>query len=281
MNDRGAAVINVFEFPVRCRRGESRARQRVCAVQEDAGAVPDWSIFAPCGALHLVSALGCAALITIVVRAGRSAGSKDAERAVRRSIALFGLAEWFVDNIAWNWHGIDVSEGLPLQLCDVAGVVAPLALLTLDRRLRAAVYFWGLTLTTQAFIQPTLTQGPANLLFWCFWISHTVILGCAVYDLVVLGFRPGWADLGRALAVSAAYLAVVVPVNLLLASDYGYIGNPPPGRLIPPFVALLGPWPQRAFVVVALAAMAFLLALAPWVVRPRAPRGTPSSAGAS
>jgi len=243
--------------------------------------VRDWSVFAPYGALHLASVIGCLGLIAAVVRIGRSAGGKNAERLVRRSIAVFGLAEWAIYNVVWNWRGIDVHEGLPLQLCDVAGLVAPLALLTLDRRLRAAVYFWGLTLTTQAFIQPTLTRGPADLLFWCFWIAHTVILGCAVYDLVVLGFRPGWPDLGRALAVSAAYLAVVVPVNLLLSSNYGYIGNPPPGRAIPPFVALLGPWPQRAFVVVALAVLAFLLALAPWVVRLRAPSVTPASPGAT
>ncbi len=241
----------------------------------------DWSGFAPYGGLHLASVLVCFGLIAVVIRAGRSADSKATEPLLRRSIAFFALGEWLIYNLAWNWRGIDVYEGLPLQLCDVAGIVAPVALLTLDRRLRAALYFWGVTLTTQAFIQPTLTQGPDNLLFWCFWIAHTLVLGCAIYDLVVLGFRPGWPDLRRALAVSAAYLAVVIPVNLALGSNYGYIGNPPLGRPVPPFVAMLGPWPQRAVLVVGLGVLGFLLALAPWIIRPCAPRAPASSPGHS
>lgn len=240
-----------------------------------------WSVFTPYSGLHVASVFVCFALIVVVIRAGRSAGSKTAELRLRRSIAFFGLGEWLIYNAGWNWHGIDIYEGLPLQLCDVAGLVAPLALLTLDRRLRAALYFWAVTLTTQAFIQPTLSQGPDNLLFWCLWIAHTVILGCAIYDLVVLGFRPGWPDRGRALAISAAYLAVVIPVNLALGSNYGYFGNPPPGRSIPPFVAMLGPWAQRAVLEVGLAVLGSLLALAPWIIRLRARHGSASSLGHS
>ncbi len=126
---------------------------------------------------------------------------------------------------------------------------------------------------------PALTAGPASLVFWAFWTAHTIIAACAVYDLAVLGFRPGRSDLGRALAVSAFYVALVAPLNLWLGSDYGFIGNPPADVAIPPFVKALGPWPQRAIILVALAAFGLLVVLMPWLgVAPRsyasAARGT-------
>ncbi len=64
--------------------------------------------------------------------------------------------------------------------------------------------------------------------------------------------------------MSALYVAAIVPVNLLLGANYGFIGNPPPGVRIPPFVDALGPWPLRAVIVVALGAVGFALLALPW-----------------
>jgi hypothetical protein len=69
-----------------------------------------------------------------------------------------------------------------------------------------------------------------------------------------------------ALIVSAAYVALVVPINLWLGSDYGYLGNPAAVSEIPPFVYALGPWPQRAFILVALAPPGFIAVLLPWLI---------------
>lgn len=230
----------------------------------------DWSVFVPYTGLHLTTVIVCFSLIALAIYAGRQAPTAAAERQLRHAIAWFGLIVWVAYNTAWNWNGIDLHEGLPLQLCDVGGIVAPLALLTLHPWLRAALYFWTFTLTIQAFIQPTVTQGPASPLFWGFWAAHTIIVGCAVYDLIVLRFRPQWADLKRAYAVSGAYVAAVLPVNLMIGANYGFVGNPPDDRPIPPFVAMLGPWPGRAVILVGLAGLAFLLVLLPWLGRPQA-----------
>ncbi len=55
-------------------------------------------------------------------------------------------------------------------------------------------------------------------------------------------------------------------MNLWLGSNYGYIGNPAPDVEIPPFVAALGPWPQRAVILVILAALGFVVVLLPWLI---------------
>ena len=220
-------------------------------------------VFVPYSAQHALAVAVCAVLIAAPCLLGRTLRA-DHETALRRLLAALALCYWLAYNTWWNWNGLDWRTGLPLQLCDINGLMAPLALITGWRWARATLYFWTAALTLQAFLQPALTHGPASLVFWAFWAAHTIIAACAVYDIVVRGFRPNWNDLGRALLVSAAYVALVVPVNHWLGSDYGFIGNPPPDIAVPPFVLMLGPWPQRAIILVVLAALGFVVVLLPW-----------------
>ena len=229
---------------------------------------PGWQVlvpefFAPFGILHALTVAICALLIAAPSLAGRALGS-DGERALRGVLCATAIGYWLAYNIWWTWRGFDVRTGLPLHICDVNGLIAPLALLTGWRFARATLYFWTAALTVQAFIQPALLAGPASPVFWAFWVAHTLIVACALYDIVVLGFRPTWPDLGYALAVSAAYLALVVPLNFKLGADYGYVGNPAEDVVVPPFVLMLGPWPQRAIILSALSAIGFVLVLLPW-----------------
>jgi len=225
-------------------------------------------VFVPYGWLHALALFVCAVLIAAPSLLGRALakdGKTNGETILRRALAVLAVAYWLAYNIWWNWNGLDPRTGLPLQVCDFNGLVAPLALATGWRWARATLYFWTAALTLQAFLQPALTAGPGSLVFWAFWAAHTTIAACAVYDVAVLGFRPGWSDLGRTLAVSAGYIALVVPVNAWLGSNYGYIGNPADIKEIPPFVYALGPWPLRAIILVALAPLGFVVVLLPWV----------------
>jgi len=226
--------------------------------------VSTWEVFVPFSTSHLLTVAICALLIALFAIAGRALRAGAAEAKLRKLWAVFALVYWFVYTIWWNWNGLDLYGGLPLHLCDFNGLVAPLALLTLNRWARAILYFWTFTLTLQAFIQPVLAVGPAHLPFWAFWTGHTIIMASAVYDVAVMGFRPDWRDVGRVIVVSLAYVALVTPVNLALGTNYGFIGNPPPGKNIPPFIDAMGPWPRRALIVMGLAVIGFVLALLPW-----------------
>ena len=235
-------------------------------------------VFVPFSPLHALAVAVCTLLIAAPAVLGRRL-PQQREAALRHALAALAVCYWLAYNIWWNWHGLDPRTGLPLHICDINGLMAPLALLTGWRWARATLYFWTAALTLQAFIQPALSAGPALLVFWAFWTAHTIIAACAVYDIVVLGFRPNWNDLGRALVVSAAYVALVAPVNHWLGSDYGFIGNPAPDLSVPPFVLMLGPWPQRAVILVVLAALGFAVVLLPWrLIAPR--RATSAQPGA-
>jgi hypothetical integral membrane protein (TIGR02206 family) len=221
--------------------------------------------FVPYGGLHAAALVICAAAIATPAGIGRVLDPKR-EPILRNGLATLAVLYWFAYNIWWNWHGLDPRTGLPLQLCDVNGLLAPLALVSGWRVARATLYFWTAALTVQAFIQPSLTAGPALPVFWAFWIAHSLIVACAIYDLVVLRYRPSWSDLGRALVLSAAYIAVVVPVNYWFGANYGFIGNPAALADVPPFVRALGPWPQRAIVLTALVPVGFVIVLLPWLL---------------
>jgi hypothetical integral membrane protein (TIGR02206 family) len=221
--------------------------------------------FNPYGALHAVALIVCAVAIAAPAVAGRMLDRK-AEMILRGGLAALAVIYWLAYTTWWNWHGLEPRTGLPLQLCDVNGLLAPLALLSGWRAARATQYFWTAALTVQAFIQPALTAGPTSPVFWAFWTAHSLIAACAVYDIVVLRYRPCWSDLGRALLVSAAYVAVVVPVNDWLGSNYGFLGNPAAAAEIPPFVQALGPWPQRAIILIALVPLGFVVVLLPWLI---------------
>ena len=235
--------------------------------------------FVPYGGLHALALVICA--VAIAAPAGvASLLDRKPEKVLRGGLAALAVAYWLAYNVWWNWHGLDLRTGLPLQLCDVNGLLAPLALLTGWRAARAALYFWTAALTVQAFIQPSLTAGPASPVFWAFWTAHSLIAACAVYDIVVLGYRPSWSDLGRALLVSAAYVALVVPINAWLGSNYGFLGNPAAAGEIPPFIHALGPWPQRAIILAALVPVGFVIVLLPWrILGLRRNRDQPGIAG--
>ena len=138
----------------------------------------------------------------------------------------------------WN-----IRESLPIQLCDVACLMAPVALITRQRFARSILFYWGIGLSSQAFITPTLRHGIETERFWIFWLVHLAIVGTAIYDLVVRGYRPTWADFRRMLPIGAGYLAVVLFLNWRLGSNYGYLGETLPENTT--IIDALGPWPWR------------------------------------
>jgi hypothetical integral membrane protein (TIGR02206 family) len=222
---------------------------------------------------HVIAVAICGTMIALPIMLGCAWRTTHPRRelALRRTIASGGIVFWIAYNLWWNWNTVDIERGLPLQLCDVAGLIAPLAPLTANRWFRATLYFWGLTLSLQGFVQPVLRVGPDNIEYWGFWTAHAVIVGSALYDLIVLRFRPALADYGRAAITSLAYVAVIFPTNIVLAhvfklpnTNYGYVANTTPEN--PTIIDSLGPWPWRVLLMIVLGLLGFGLIWLPWAI---------------
>lgn len=218
---------------------------------------------------HLASlcTLGVIAAVLAIGIGLRRRGIDD--RPLRLSAIALAIPAWLFMQLWYAWYAWDPVDAGPLHICDLGGVVAMFALASRGcghlRWYRAVLFFWAIGLTTQAFITPVLTeeQGPDTMKFWLFWFSHGGVVGAALYDLIVRGYRPTLRDLGRGIVVTAAWLAVVFLINVLPEGgyNYGYVGpvNDQPG-----IVALLGPWPRRVLwmALIVLAAFTAIWALA-------------------
>lgn len=194
-------------------------------------------------------------------------------RSLRRAEQIAGivmLALW----VAWQAFGwlpanYEIEEALPLHICDITSLAAPLVLLTRVRLLRTVLYFWGLGLSIQALITPIIEEGPLYVAFWLFWLTHGAIIGTAVYDIVAWRYRPTFRDAAIAIAAVTVWLGVVLAVDLTLPANYGYVGNTTPDR--PTVIDQLGPWPLRVFKMYAAVLLLFLAMWFPWsLVRGRA-----------
>ena len=71
----------------------------------------------------------------------------------------------------------DAQGSLPLQVCDFAWIVVAWALLTRHRFALALTYYWGLTLSLQAMVQPTLDDAFPDPNFFAFWGKHVLLVG--------------------------------------------------------------------------------------------------------
>jgi hypothetical integral membrane protein (TIGR02206 family) len=161
----------------------------------------------------------------------------------------------------------DKMESWPLHICDLAVWIAPAALLTQKRWLRTLLYFFGIGLSTQAFLTPVVQGGVGGIRFWLFWIGHTQIVGSAIYDVAALGYRPRWRDVVLAFGALVAYAIAITPLNLAFGVNYGYIGDSRPLR--PTVIDRLGPWPWRLIPMMGMAIAVFVLAWAVWAIPAR------------
>ncbi len=152
---------------------------------------------------------------------------------------------------------LDPSSSLPLHICDIVGLITIISLATEARWARVLVLYWGIGLSSQAFITPVITDGPDTMRFHMFFLSHFTIVATGLYDLLVRRFRPTWFDCAMAVVYTVLYGGVVLPIDLLAHWNYGYIGNITPTN--PTLIDRLGEWPIRLVWMFVIVVSGFLL----------------------
>jgi hypothetical integral membrane protein (TIGR02206 family) len=209
-----------------------------------------------------VLALFAAGTITLLAAGPRQRGTPD-ER--RTAVALawgnlaFGVASMITALVPFS-----ARHSLPLQICDLAWVFVAWALLTRAPLPLALTYYWGLTLSVQALVQPTLTEGFPNPAFFVFWGKHVLIVWGAVYLCLALRLGPDWAAYRRAVRWTSVWLVVVLCLNPLLGANYGYVSAKPSEATV---LDLLGPWPVYLVAEIAIVLAGWALITVPWTGR--------------
>lgn len=221
--------------------------------------------FEPYGATHLVMIAVCLAGVVPVVALGRR--HRDDPVRVSRwfAVALVGCTVplQVIDHLPGNF---DLQTSLPIQLCDIASVAAAIALWTHRPTAVALTYYWGLLLTPQALITPALVSDFPDPKFLAFWAMHILVIWAAVFLTFGLGLRPTWSGMARTAAVTAAWMALMYPLNLALGTNYGFVNAKPSTGS---FLDLLGPWPLYLVFEALIVAVVWALMTWPWTRRHR------------
>ena len=104
----------------------------------------------------------------------------------------------------------------------------------------ALVYFWGLTLTVQGILTPSLSELFPDPRYFMFWGMHFFTVWAAVYLTFGLGVRPSWRSYRFTVAVTAVWAVMVMVFNALAGTNYGYLNRKP---AVGTLLDLFGPWP--------------------------------------
>ncbi len=160
----------------------------------------------------------------------------------------------------------DLDTSLPLQYCDITWMVAVVALWTRVGWAVALTFFWGLTLTIQGVLSPSLGQEAPDPRYFMYWGMHFLSIWAAGW-LVGSGSRPGWRDYRLAVVVTAVWAVTVMVFNELTGTNYGYLNRKPAGTSIRD---LLPGWP--VYVVIEVVLVLTVWTLITWAFNRRGSR---------
>ena len=203
----------------------------------------------------------------LLVRVGRGQTEQQARRLGRILGAVTALIYAAILIYIVTPPSIDYS--VPLQLTDLATVVAAYALWSQKQWAYALTYYWGLVLSTQALISPAL-QGPdfPHYQFLAFWAIHLLVVWAAIYLTWGRGMRPDWRDFRFAVLVTLVWATVTFTFNTIAGTNYGFLNRKPS---TPSLLDVMGPCPWYVVTAATLVFIVWTLMTWPWI-RMRRPR---------
>jgi len=224
------------------------------------------SEFVPFGASHGVVVAVLVAVAVALVGLGRAQRGTPAQYRTSRVFAVvFGV---FLLPLQLFWmlpSQWGIGHSLPLQLCDLAAFAAVWALWSHSQTAFALTYFWGLTLTAQAFVTPEL-NGPdfPALEFIMFFGLHCLVVWAGIYLTWGVGLRPDWRSYRIAVFATLGWGVVMFVFNRAMETNYGFLNAKP---LAGSLLDVLGPWPWYLLSELIVGAAVWALITWPWVRR--------------
>ena len=221
--------------------------------------------FEPYGTSHLVVLAVIVGGVVPVALLGRRVAGAAGELWLCRGFALaipaVTIPLQVVDFLPGNFG---LHSTLPLHLCDLAWVAAAWALWTRHPAAVALTYYWGLLLTPQAILTPTLDHDFPDPKFLAYWGMHLLIVYAAVFLTWGLRIRPSWRGYRVTVAVTAAWAVAVYAFNVVVGTNYGYLNHKPGTATL---LDVLGPWPWYVVAEICLIAAAWAAMTWPWTRR--------------
>ncbi len=137
-----------------------------------------------------------------------------------------------------NWS---VEYNLPLQLCGMSGLILiALPFLKNKQKLFQFVYYTGIIGGIMAILTPQMNYFDGTIRYYLnFYVSHSLLICMPIFMYLHLDLklpRLSWFRLWVNLNI---LLAIIMPLNFLINSNYMYLAQPP--EVSNPLV--IGEWP--------------------------------------
>ena len=226
----------------------------------------DLATFRTGSLLHFACLVACGLIVFGMVRIAKRRDSPEFRRRLQGFIAIGCLAGWLVNATLMMWPDrFDWRTSLPLHFCNLANLIAAVAVLSRSRFPKAVLYFWAIVLCSWAFITPVLSKGPVRIEFWIFWGYHLFIPLAVAEILAVQRFRPNWLDFRNAWLFTIGFIAILVALDNGLGWDYGFVGPSIPEN--PTLLGFLGPYPLRLLWMLLIGTALYALLMLPFRVK--------------
>lgn len=180
------------------------------------------------------------------------------------ALLLGGLGYALAD--ALPLRGLDWLDLLPLDLCDLAVLVAVWALLSGNPLACEMLYFWGLSGTLIAMLTPDVDRGFPDSRCLSFFALHGAVAVAAVVMAFGAGVRPRPGANLRVFWITNAYAMLAGLIDATADKNYLYLRNKPSQ---PTILDVMGPWPWYILAADALAFALFWVLMAPFRDRSR------------
>lgn len=214
-------------------------------------------------------AFGAAHVTTLMLVLLMSVGTGALARAHGNARLARGLAAALILQEAVKlYYFIVIADlgwrtNLPLHLCRINELLCAVMLVTRSYRIFEVSYFLAMAGSISAMLTPALAVDFPAPEFVLFFAGHALAVLAVVYAIFAFGFRPRLRSLFITLAATAAYAALIAPLNYVLDSNYLYLrAQPQPATVL----ALFGPWPYYLIALFSLAVVACALAYAPFAI---------------
>ena len=223
--------------------------------------------FSPTHVLMLGLFVVGAVLVVVWGRSHRDRRSETRDRRVfAAAVLLVTIPLHIYELTPGEW---DLGSSLPFQLCDVAWVLAVVALWTRSWWAVGFTYYVGLSIVSQGLLTPSLGQAFPDPRFLGFWGMHLLVVWSALYLTWGLGVRPTWRSYWFTLAVTGGWALAAYLFNLVAGTDYGYLNRKPDSASV---LDVLGPWPWYVLAEIAIIFVGWLVVMTlPWLRQPTAP----------
>lgn len=179
-------------------------------------------------------------------------------------VASVSVAGVVIRNVYRFWTDqLTLIYDLPMQLCDWAYIALWVAFLTRNQTAYELAYFWGLAGTLQSTITPVLGQGYPTVKFIQYFLLHGGIIMGVIYLTLGLRRRPRPGVLLRVFLWSQLFPLVVIPLNMYIGANYGFLMEKPDG---PTLLDYFGPWPYYILIMEAAGVLSCCLYYSPFLV---------------